>query len=118
MRTFRRRWLVPAAVVVGVGAVVIGPGGHPPIARAGSTCLGAPVTITGSEGADALQGTSGPDVIHGQGGDDLIDGGGGDDRICGGAGTDQLQGGAGSDRCDGGADGDSAAGCEWETAIP
>lgn len=114
---FRRRWLPPAAVLLGVAAVLVGPSGAP-IARASSTCLGAPVTITGSEGADAIQGTSGPDVIHGQGGDDLIDGGGGDDRICGGSGDDKLQGGSGKDRCDGGADRDAAAGCESETSIP
>ena len=65
--------------------------GRAPVARAGSTCLGAPVTIIGSEGSDAITGTSGPDVIHGQGGDDVIDGGGGDDRICGGSGADTIR---------------------------
>ena len=115
-RTGRRRAVVAAALCVAVGGLVAP--GRSPVARAGSTCLGAPVTITGSEGSDAITGTSGPDVIHGQGGDDVLDGGGGDDRICGGAGEDEIQGGAGSDRCDGGADSDVAGGCESAQAIP
>lgn len=116
MRRPRRRWIAPAVAALAVGGLV-GPG-RAPVARAGSTCLGAPVTIIGSEGADAIQGTSGPDVIHGQGGDDDIDGGGGDDRICGGSGEDKIQGGSGSDRCDGGADSDVAGGCESTSSIP
>jgi Ca2+-binding RTX toxin-like protein len=77
-------------VLAGAGAVVVG-AGPAPVARAGSTCLGAPITITGSEGPDVIEGTSGPDVIHGQGGDDVIDGG---------------------------ADRDTAGGCESESSIP
>ena len=105
------------AVVGGLGGPVVAPG-RGPVARAGSTCFGAPVTIIGSEGADAIKGTSGPDVIDGEGGDDVIDGGGGDDRICGGAGDDSISGGAGTDRCDGGPGHDTAAGCESTTSIP
>src|ERR671922_40596 len=41
-----------------------------PVARAGSTCFGAPITIIGSEGPDTIEGTSRPDVIDGEGGDD------------------------------------------------
>jgi Ca2+-binding RTX toxin-like protein len=117
----RRRWIVPAAgaatVVLGLGGPVTIPG-RVPIARAGSTCFGAPVTIIGSDGPDTIKGTSGPDVIDGEGGDDVIDGGGGDDRICGGPGDDRIQGGAGEDRCDGGTGHDTAAGCESTTSIP
>ena len=116
MRRSAPRRGVAAALCLVVGALMAP--GRVPVARAGSTCLGAPVTITGSEGSDAITGTSGPDVIHGQGGDDVIDGGGGDDRICGGAGEDRIQGGGGDDRCDGGADSDVAGGCESTLAIP
>src|SRR5205085_5680194 len=116
----RARWIVPgvvAAAVLGLGGPVMIPG-RVPIARAGSMCFGAPVTIIGSDGPDSLKGTSGPDVIDGEGGDDVIDGGGGDDRICGGAGDDKIQGGSGNDRCDGGTGHDTAAGCESTTSIP
>ena len=116
MKRLRWRWIAPAAAALAVGGVV-GPG-RAPVARAASTCLGAPGTIIGSEGSDAIRGTSGPDVIHGEGGDDVIDGGGGDDRICGGSGADKIEGGTGSDRCDGGADSDTAGGCESTLAIP
>jgi Ca2+-binding RTX toxin-like protein len=114
----RRRWAVRAAVAVlalGGPPAVLGPA---PVARAGSTCFGAPITIIGSEGADTIKGTSGPDVIDGEGGDDIIDGGGGDDRICGSAGDDTIQGGSGTDRCDGGTGHDTAAGCESTSSIP
>lgn len=117
MSSLRWRWIAAAALAVVLGGPMVMPG-RAPIARAGSTCLGAPVTIIGSEGADAIKGTSGPDVIHGQGGDDVIDGGGGDDRICGGSGEDKLQGGGGNDRCDGGSDDDVAGGCESTSSIP
>jgi len=107
----RLRLVIPGVAVVAVvlGGPVAAPG-RAPVARAGSTCFGAPVTIIGSEGPDTIKGTSGPDVIDGEGGDDVIDGGGGDDRICGGAGDDKIQGGSGNDRCDGGTGHDTAAG--------
>jgi hypothetical protein len=92
--------------------------GRAPVARAGSTCYGAPITIIGSEGDDAISGTSGPDVIDGEGGNDVIDGAGGDDRICGSGGDDRISGGDGHDRCDGGSGKDVAAGCESSTSIP
>ena len=106
----RLRLVIPGVAVVAVvlGGPVAAPG-RAPVARAGSTCFGAPVTIIGSEGPDTIKGTSGPDVI---------DGGGGDDRICGGAGDDKIQGGSGNDRCDGGTGHDTAAGCESTTSIP
>jgi Ca2+-binding RTX toxin-like protein len=112
-----RRWIVPAAAALLLGGPVA-MASRAPVARAGSTCFGAPVTIIGSEGADTIKGTSGPDVIDGEGGDDVIDGGGGDDRICGGPGDDKIQGGAGTDRCDGGSGHDTAAGCETTSSIP
>jgi Ca2+-binding RTX toxin-like protein len=113
----RPRSIAPAAAVVVALGLVMGPG-RAPVARAGSTCFGAPVTIIGSEAADAIKGTSGPDVIDGEGGDDVIDGGGGDDRICGSGGDDKVQGGDGHDRCDGGSGHDTATGCEDTTSMP
>jgi hypothetical protein len=112
-----RRWLGMAAGVLALVAPVAVPG-RAPVARAGSTCYGAPITIIGSEGDDAIQGTSGPDVIDGEGGNDVIDGGGGDDRICGSGGDDRISGGDGHDRCDGGSGKDTGAGCESSTSIP
>ena len=111
------RWIGRAAVVLAFAGPVVLPG-RAPIARAGSTCYGAPITIIGSEGNDAIKGTSGPDVIDGEGGDDVIDGGGGDDRICGSAGDDTISGGDGHDRCDGGSGKDTATGCESTTSTP
>ena len=113
----RPRSVAPAAAVMVVVGLVVVPG-RAPVARAGSTCFGAPVTIIGSEGADSIKGTSGPDVIDGEGGDDVIEGGGGDDRICGSGGDDKIYGGDGHDRCDGGSGHDTAAGCESTTSIP
>lgn len=110
------RWIGPAAAVLSLVGPAAVPG-RAPIARAGSTCFGAPITIIGSEGPDAIRGTSGPDVIDGEGGDDVIDGGGGDDRICGSDGDDRISGGEGRDRCDGGSGHDTAAGCESTTSI-
>ena len=120
MSTRRRARVIrvaAGAALLALGAPVVAPG-RAPVARAGSTCFGAPITITGSEGNDAIKGTSGPDVIDGQGGDDVIDGGGGDDRICGGSGDDRIQGGAGYDRCDGGSGHDTASDCESTTSVP
>lgn len=115
----RRRGTVVGSVALLLA--LVGPvalPGHAPLARAGSTCFGAPITIIGSQGADTIRGTSGPDVIDGEGGDDVIDGNGGDDRICGSGGDDKIQGGAGRDQCDGGPGQDAAAGCEQATGIP
>ncbi len=117
MSRLRPRSVAPAAAVVVALGLVVGPGGTP-VARAGSTCFGAPVTIIGSEGSDSIHGTSGPDVIDGEGGDDIIDGGGGDDRICGSGGDDKIQGGSGHDRCDGGTGHDIADSCEETTSVP
>ncbi len=66
-------------------------------APTGPTCLGLPVTIRGTSGADTLVGTNGPDVVLGGGGDDVVDGRGGDDVICGGAGDDSISGRTGND---------------------
>ena len=112
-----RRWLGAAAGVMALAGPVALPG-RAPIARAGSTCYGAPITIIGSEGSDVIKGTDGPDVIDGEGGDDVIDAGGGDDRICGSGGDDTIQGGDGHDRCDGGSGHDAAGSCESTTSIP
>ncbi|HYH51544.1 MAG TPA: hypothetical protein VEG38_18520 [Acidimicrobiia bacterium] len=115
----RRRWLVAAsaALALALGGPAALPG-RAPIARAGSTCFGAPITIIGSQRGDVIKGTDGPDVIDGEGGDDVIDGRGGEDRICGSGGADKIHGGEGDDRCDGGAGSDTAAGCERRVAIP
>ncbi len=67
----------------------------------------APVTHTGTAGADNIEGTNGDDVIDGQGsndhlrgvrGDDAINGGAGDDVIFGEEGNDIVIGGIGNDR--------------------
>lgn len=113
----QRPWLGVAAGVLALVAPVALPG-RAPVARAGSTCYGAPITIIGSERDDAIKGTSGPDVIDGEGGNDVIDGGGGEDRICGSDGDDTIYGGEGHDRCDGGSGKDTATGCERTTSIP
>jgi extracellular elastinolytic metalloproteinase len=64
------------------------------------TCLGAPITRTGTSGtsrADVLLGTAGRNRIDGKGGNDLLCGGGGNDTLIGGAGVDKLDGGSGND---------------------
>jgi extracellular elastinolytic metalloproteinase len=64
------------------------------------TCLGAPITRTGTSGtsrADVLLGTAGKNRIDGKGGNDLLCGGGGNDTLIGGAGVDKLDGGSGND---------------------
>ena len=60
-------------------------------------CMGVPVTILGTSGADILEGTDGDDVIHGFAGNDVIEGKGGNDLICGGSGDDEITGGMGDD---------------------
>jgi Ca2+-binding RTX toxin-like protein len=90
-----------------------------PAGQARGTCLGASVTLLGTDNDDDMTGTDGPDVIDGAGGDDIIKGLGGNDRICGGGGDDSIDGGSGNDRCDGGAGtGDSAADCETTKNLP
>jgi Ca2+-binding RTX toxin-like protein len=110
-----KRWGIVGALVVAVWALPWA--GQPSLAR--GTCLGAAVTLLGTDGNDDMTGTDGPDVIDGAGGDDVIRGLGGNDRICGGAGDDSIDAGAGNDRCDGGSgDGDTAAGCEMTRNLP
>jgi Ca2+-binding RTX toxin-like protein len=66
-------------------------------------CLGRPVTIAGTDGADKIVGTKKPDVIFAGGGKDTVKGKKGNDRMCGGAGKDKLLGGPGKkDRVKGG----------------
>ena len=59
----------------------------------GPSCLGKPVTITGTEGDDVITGTDGNDVIMSLGGNDQIDAGVGSDYICTGDGNDVVTGG-------------------------
>jgi Ca2+-binding RTX toxin-like protein len=73
-------------------------------------CLGATITINGTEGDDTITGTESADVIHGQGGNDDIHGGGGSDIICGGDGNDSVNGDAGDDTLDGGSGDDGLGG--------
>lgn len=61
-------------------------------------CLGNPVTLVGTNGADRLRGTAGRDVIAALAGNDRVSGLGGNDLVCGGSGNDVLIGGAGKDR--------------------
>jgi Ca2+-binding RTX toxin-like protein len=70
------------------------------------TCFGAPATIVGTEGNDAMFGTSGPDVIATLGGDDTVVADAGADRVCTGPGNDGVLGAEGDDSIDGGAGGD------------
>ena len=73
-------------------------------------CLGAAVTIYGSNGADIIHGTRGNDVIDARGGDDIVYGKGGNDIICGSSGNDRLLGGGGNDTLLGGAGADNVIG--------
>ena len=69
-------------------------------------CLGRPVTIVGTPGADDLSGGLGRDVFLGLGGNDVFQGSVNADRACGGEGGDHLIGGPGDDRLAGGDGGD------------
>jgi Ca2+-binding RTX toxin-like protein len=110
-----KRWRLFGILVVVVWAL---PWGRPATLARG-TCLGASVTLLGTNGHDEMAGTEGPDVIDGAGGDDVIRGLGGNDRICGGAGDDDIDGGPGNDRCDGGSgEADAATGCETAKNLP
>jgi Ca2+-binding RTX toxin-like protein len=60
-------------------------------------CLGRPVNIVGTPGADELSGGREPDTFLGLGGDDEFQGSLADDRACGGPGDDHLIGGPGDD---------------------
>jgi len=66
-------------------------------------CLGRPVTVVGTRGADELSGGLGRDVFLGLGGDDEFQGSLNIDRGCGGNGDDRLIGGPGNDRLAGNA---------------
>ena len=57
----------------------------------------APLTLTGTDGADVLVGNEGRDSIDGGLGDDDLSGGGGDDNIRSGGGNDTINGGDGND---------------------
>ncbi|WP_114945681.1 cadherin domain-containing protein [Microvirga calopogonii] len=57
----------------------------------------APLTLTGTAGADTLAGRGNNDVISGLAGKDQLYGNGGNDRLSGGLGNDTLTGGAGQD---------------------
>jgi Ca2+-binding RTX toxin-like protein len=75
-----------------------------------ATCLGKPVTIFGTNGADSLVGTSGADVILANAGDDTIKAGPGKDRVCAGDGNDTVSGAGGKDQIDGGTGNDQLKG--------
>ena len=53
-------------------------------------CIGANVTLLGTDRSDVIQGTEGNDIILGKGGNDTISGNGGIDAICGGEGADMI----------------------------
>ena len=84
--------------------------GPPPPPPPEGTCQGKAVTISGTEGPDAITGTPGADVIDAKGGDDQISGLGGDDVICAGDGDDVVSGGAGNDSISGQAGNDEIGG--------
>jgi CSLREA domain-containing protein len=73
-------------------------------------CLGKPVTIRGTPGADILVGTTRRDVILALNGDDVVDALGGKDRVCAGAGNDRVLGRSGRDQVAGQAGNDRAIG--------
>jgi VCBS repeat-containing protein len=77
------------------------------------------MTISGTNGSDALLGTTeadviaagnGDDTVHAAAGDDVIDGGNGNDTLYGEAGDDELNGGNGNDSLDGGSGEDLLSG--------
>jgi Ca2+-binding RTX toxin-like protein len=110
------RWGIVIVLLVMIWSL---PWGEEPTSQARGTCLGASVTLLGTDGDDDMTGTNGPDVIDGAGGDDVIKGLGGNDRLCGGGGDDSIDGGPGDDRCDGGGgEGDTAADCETTKNLP
>ena len=73
-------------------------------------CLGKPVTIRGTAGADILVGTTRRDVILALDGDDVVDALGGKDRVCAGAGNDRVLGRSGGDQVAGGSGNDRVIG--------
>lgn len=77
----------------------------------------APVTQTGTEGADHLHGSSTRDLLQGLGGDDTLFGHDGDDVLEGGAGYDNLNGDEGNDRLDGGDGGDHLLGANGNDVL-
>ncbi len=85
--------------------------------RPAPTCLGRPVTITGTSGDDRIEGTRGDDVILARGGDDRIDGDRGDDVICAGRGDDRVDGGDGDDEIDAGRGDDRVEGGDDDDEI-
>jgi len=82
-----------------------GTAGHDETLALEPDCLGAAITINGTEGNDTIRGTASADVIHGQAGNDRIIGLGGNDIICGGAGDDFLECGDFPVGCNDGGDG-------------
>lgn len=85
-----------------------------------------PMTLTGTEGNDALAGSTGSDTIEGGGGDDVLTGGAGHDTLRGGdandtlngdLGNDVLEGDDGADVLDGGAGGDRIHGGEGDDQL-
>ncbi len=61
------------------------------------------LTVTGSDGNNAIGTGAGDDTIDGGAGNDLLIGGAGEDTLIGGAGNDMLDGGLGDDILSGGA---------------
>jgi Ca2+-binding RTX toxin-like protein len=57
----------------------------------------APLTLTGTAGANTLAGKGNNDILSGLAGKDRLHGNGGNDKLTGGLGNDSLWGGAGSD---------------------
>jgi CSLREA domain-containing protein len=80
-------------------------------------CLGRPVNIVGTPGADELSGGRGPDAFLGLGGGDEFQGSIGRDLACGGPGDDLLIAGPGDDRFDGQAGDDRVRGEEGRDRV-
>lgn len=74
----------------------------PPPTPPDTDVIAKPLSLSGTEGNDAIKGASNNDSINGKGGNDVLYGQAGDDKLWGNAGNDKLHGGEGSDWLKGG----------------
>lgn len=107
----RRRLLVPLLVTLSMVTTI----SEPTVARAGESCAGKPVTITG---AGPIEGTGFADVILGSAGNDVIVGLGGNDTVCALGDNDDVRFGGACiiDYC--GAGDSAPTGCETIVGVP
>ena len=108
-----RRPIAVIGLVVGLLPAITPP--QPAVAAGGPTCMGLPVTVTGTDGPDTIDlgdGShgSGPPVVATFRGADVVIGSTGDDVVCLGPGADRFEGGDGEDRAKGGSGRDDLVG--------